>query len=249
MTIDTQTSMSLPVASARAELAIRAEGIYKSYKSGRQRVPVLKGIDWNIPRGDVQLLMGPSGSGKTTLISILAGLLVPDDGRVWLLDQDITRMSRAQRTRFRRRHIGFVFQHFNLFPALTAAENIEVVLEIKGIARRRARSEAYELLDRVGLAAQAHQRPRDLSGGQKQRVAIARALAGNPQIAIADEPTAALDAQSGQRIIHLLRQLAKEQGCTVAIVTHDPRITDIADNIFYIEDGSFCAQESSYSMD
>lgn len=225
---------------------IRATGLEKSYKAGRQRVRVLKGIDWAIARGEVQLLMGPSGSGKTTLVSILAGLLTPDVGSVEILGTELTRLSRSRLTRFRRRHIGFVFQGFNLFPALTAAENIEVVLEIKGIRRPHARVEAQALLDRVGLGTYANQRPRDLSGGQKQRVAIARALAGTPEIVMADEPTAALDAQSGQDAIHLLRQLAKEQGCTVLIVTHDPRITDIADNIVHIEDGRIASESRHY---
>ncbi|TVU53848.1 MAG: ABC transporter ATP-binding protein [Arthrospira sp. PLM2.Bin9] len=218
-------------------IAIWACGIEMIYQSGRQKFQVLKGIDLQVRSGDIQLLMGPSGSGKTTLLSILAGLLTPTAGRVMLLDQNITQMSRQQLAQFRLRNIGFIFQGFNLFPALTAAENVEVALNIKGIRGRRARHEAEIRLDQVGLAAQKHLRPRDLSGGQKQRVAIARALAGNPKLIMADEPTAALDSTSGHAVIDVLRKLAKEDGATVLMVTHDPRIIDVADRILHLEDG------------
>ena len=208
-----------------------------TFQSGRERFQVLKEIDWEIHCGDIQLLMGPSGSGKTTLLSILAGLLTPTAGKVYLLGQEITTMSRDKLAQFRLQNIGFIFQGFNLFPALTAAENIEVVLNVKGIRGRTARQQAQVLLEQVGLGKQAHQKPGDLSGGQKQRVAIARAIAGNPQLIMADEPTAALDSQSGHNVIELLRTLAKEQGCTVLMVTHDPRIIDVADRVAYLEDG------------
>lgn len=207
------------------------------FQSGQQSFQVLKKIDWDIPRGDIQLLMGPSGSGKTTLLSILAGLLTPTTGKVYLLGQDITKMPRTKLSEFRLQNIGFIFQGFNLFPALTASENIEVVLNIKGIRGRSARNEAQLLLDHVGLGDKANQKPSNLSGGQKQRVAIARALAGKPRLIMADEPTAALDSRSGHTVIELLRQLAKEQGCTVLMVTHDPRIVDVADRVAYLEDG------------
>jgi len=207
------------------------------FQSGQQSFQVLKKIDWDIPRGDIQLLMGPSGSGKTTLLSILAGLLTPTTGKVYLLGQDITKMPQTKLSQFRLQNIGFIFQGFNLFPALTASENIEVVLNIKGIRGRSARNEAQLLLDHVGLGDKANQKPSNLSGGQKQRVAIARALAGKPRLIMADEPTAALDSRSGHTVIELLRQLAKEQGCTVLMVTHDPRIVDVADRVAYLEDG------------
>jgi putative ABC transport system ATP-binding protein len=146
-------------------------------------------------------------------------------------------MPRDKLAKFRLQNVGFIFQGFNLFPALTAAENVEVVLNVKGIQRRAARQQAQVLLEQVGLEKQANQKPADLSGGQKQRVAIARALAGNPQLIMADEPTAALDSQSGHAVIEILRLLAKEQGCTVLMVTHDPRIIDVADRVAYLEDG------------
>ncbi|HAZ48693.1 MAG TPA: ABC transporter ATP-binding protein [Cyanobacteria bacterium UBA11371] len=206
-------------------------------KSGREIARILKGIDWSIQKGSVQLLMGPSGSGKTTLLSVLAGLLTPTAGNVYLLGQDITKMSRSQLAQFRLQNIGFIFQDFNLFPALTAAENIEVALNLKGIKGKAAKQEAQRLLEQVGLKDKASLKPSSLSGGQQQRVAIARALAGNPQLIMADEPTAALDSQNGHAVMALLRQLAKERGCTVLMVTHDPRIMDLADNIAYMEDG------------
>jgi putative ABC transport system ATP-binding protein len=217
--------------------AIAAEGVEMEFASGRETFQVLKGIDLEVRDGDIQLLMGPSGSGKTTLLSILAGMLTPTKGRVNLLDQEITGLSRSQLARFRRENIGFIFQGFNLFPALTALENVETALDVKGIRGASAKRQAESLLEEVGLADKAKQLPRDLSGGQKQRVAIARALAGNPRLIMADEPTAALDSKSGHAVIELLRQLAKEHDRTVLIVTHDPRIIDVADQVAYLEDG------------
>ena len=217
--------------------AISARGVEMSFQAGSQVFKILKGINLDINSGDVQLLMGPSGSGKTTLLSILAGLMTCTAGSVSLLNQEITGMSRSQLSQFRLKNIGFIFQGFNLFPALSAAENVELALQMKGIKGKKAKSEAKRLLEAVNLADKAQLRPRDLSGGQKQRVAIARALAGNPPLIMADEPTAALDSHSGHAVIELLHNLAKQDGCTVLIVTHDPRILDVADKILYLEDG------------
>lgn len=217
--------------------AIQASGIEMVYFSGRQSFKVLKGIDLKVQRGDIQLLMGPSGSGKTTLLSILAGLLTPTSGQVLLLGQEITKMSRKRLAQYRLNHIGFIFQGFNLFPALTARENVEVAFGIKGIHGQKAHQQAQLLLDQVGLGDKANLLPRDLSGGQKQRVAIARALADHPPLIMADEPTAALDSKSGHDVIALLGRLAKEEGSTVLMVTHDPRIVDVADRILDLEDG------------
>ncbi|NER34719.1 MAG: ABC transporter ATP-binding protein [Oscillatoria sp. SIO1A7] len=227
--------------------AIKARGVKMVFESGTGFYNALKGIDLEVRRGDIQLLMGPSGSGKTTLLSILAGLLTPSSGSVKLLGQEITRMSRGKLTRFRRQNIGFIFQGFNLFPALSATENVELALNVKGIRGREARKQAEELLEQVGLASWAKQGPRDLSGGQKQRVAIARALAGRPELIMADEPTAALDSQSGHAVIELLRKLAKEGGCTVLMVTHDPRILDVADRILHLEDGMLTTPETGHA--
>ena len=217
--------------------AIVARGIEMVFQSGSQRFQALKNIDLDIYRGDIQLLMGPSGSGKTTLLSILGGILTPTGGSVSLLGQDLTRMSRSQLARFRLKNIGFIFQEFNLFPALTALENIVVALEMKGMKGRSARQEALRLLEQVELDGKASRLPRDLSGGQKQRVAIARSLAGDPHFIMADEPTAALDSRSGQAVVALLRKLAKEQHRTVVMVTHDVRIIEEADRVVHIEDG------------
>jgi putative ABC transport system ATP-binding protein len=219
------------------QTAVVAKNVRMSYRSGSELYPVLQGIDLEIQQGDIQLLMGPSGSGKTTLLSILAGILTPTQGNVWLLEQEITAMSRDRLAHFRLDHIGFIFQGFNLFPALTAAENVEVALNVKGFQGATARRQALELLGQVKIADKANQLPRDLSGGQKQRVAIARALAGNPQLIMADEPTASLDSHNGHAVIELLRQLAKESNRTVLIVTHDPRLIDVADQVAYLEDG------------
>lgn len=232
-----QKVTSTSIGSNYPEAAIVAEGIEMTFESGKQYYQVLRGIDLVIKSGDIQLLMGPSGSGKTTLLSILAGLLTPTEGQVYLLGQEITRMSREKLAKYRLENVGFIFQGFNLFPALTAAENVELVLNYKGITRGVARKQAQLLLEQVELGSYANQKPSDLSGGQKQRVAIARALAGNPKLIMADEPTAALDSQSGHNVIQLLRTLAKEQGCTVLMVTHDPRIIDVADQVSYLEDG------------
>ncbi len=222
---------------ATQKQAIAAEGVEMEFRSQKRCFQILKGIDLAIPKGNIQLLMGPSGSGKTTLLSILAGLMTPTRGKVSLLGENITSMSRRKLAQFRQQNIGFIFQNFNLFPALTASENVEVALNIQGI-RRNAQHQAHLLLEQVGLENQAAQKPSDLSGGQKQRVAIARALAGSPQLIMADEPTAALDSKSGHSVITLLRSLAKEQGCTVLMVTHDPRIVDVADSVTYLEDGA-----------
>ena len=219
------------------KFAIAASKIQMTYKSGFASFVALKDIDLSVPLGKIQLLMGPSGSGKTTLLSILAGILTPTSGVVRLLGQDITKMSSGNLSKFRLENVGFIFQGFNLFPALTAAENIEVALSLKGIRGKRARQESLNLLKKVGLAIKADSLPRNLSGGQKQRIAIARALAGCPQLIMADEPTAALDSHNGQMIIELLCELAKQRGTTVVIVTHDPRIKIFADYITYMEDG------------
>ncbi|WP_246199512.1 ABC transporter ATP-binding protein [Sodalinema gerasimenkoae] len=218
-------------------MAIAATGVEMSYLAGHKRIQILKQVDLMIERGQVQLLMGPSGSGKTTLLSILAGLLAPTAGSVCLLGEEITRMSRQQLSQFRLNRLGFIFQGFNLFPALTAAENVEVALNLQGIHGRNARQSAQEMLERVGLGDKGQNRPRDLSGGQKQRVAIARALVTQPEIVMADEPTAALDSKSGHAVMELLRRLAIDDDVTVLMVTHDPRILDVADSVTYLEDG------------
>ena len=221
----------------QSSIAVACHGIEMIFQSGKQSFQALQGIDLEIGSGTIQLLMGPSGSGKTTLLSILAGLLTPTKGKVHLLGQDITSMSRSELAKFRLHNIGFIFQKFNLFPALKALENVEIVLKMKGMSDKAIKKEAKHLLAIVGLADKIDLLPRDLSGGQQQRVAIARALAGSPKLIMADEPTAALDSYNGHAVIELLARLAKQEGCTVVMVTHDPRIVDVADRVAYLEDG------------
>ncbi|HEY9828015.1 MAG TPA: ABC transporter ATP-binding protein [Stenomitos sp.] len=237
MTLSFMKQSTSASVSASPEFALCATGVEMEFSTGSQSVQVLKGIDLKIKTGDIQLLMGPSGSGKTTLLSILGGILTPTAGEVHILGEEITRLSRHKLAQFRLHNLGFIFQGFNLFPALTAAENIEATLNLKGIYGREARQQSLKLLEQVGLADKSQSLPADLSGGQKQRIAIARSLAGKPRLILADEPTAALDSQRGRAVIELLRSLAKEEGCTVIMVTHDPRIVDIADRVAYVEDG------------
>ncbi len=227
----------------RVQPAIFAHDVQMAYQTGHRKVPILKGVDLAIQPGTIQLLMGPSGSGKTTFLSILAGILTPTGGAVKLLGEDITQLSKKALAEFRLENIGFIFQGFNLFPALTARENIEIALNLKGIRGRRARKEAKELLGRDGLGDRVDNLPRDLSGGEKQRVAVARAIAQKPPLILADEPTAALDAKSGHQVMELMRKLAKEDNSTVVVVTHDPRIVDLADQIVHMEDGRLSAPD------
>ncbi|MBK9001695.1 MAG: ABC transporter ATP-binding protein [Myxococcales bacterium] len=186
--------------------------------------------------GELVLLMGPSGSGKTTLISILAGLLRPTGGQVELCGARISEQHEAEVTRVRRRHLGFVFQSYNLFPALTALDNIAEVLKLKGLPAREAKERASRALTDVGLGERLHHRPGELSGGQKQRVAIARALAGDPALVMGDEVTAALDTHTALHVLEILRrQVSSERG--ILLVTHDRRLEQFADRVIEIEDG------------
>ncbi len=218
--------------------------VTKSYEQGGQTVHALRGVDVSVSAGEVLLMLGPSGSGKTTLLSIMGCILRASSGRVQVQGRDVAHLPERQLPGVRLRHFGFVFQGFNLFPALTAAENVEVALSLKGIKGRAARRRADEVLALVGLADKTEVLPANLSGGQKQRVAIARALAGDPSIILADEPTAALDSTSGQIVMELLRSLASERNRAVVIVTHDARTFHYADRLVAIEDGRLAAPPS-----
>jgi putative ABC transport system ATP-binding protein len=217
--------------------AISARGLVKRFKSGRNIVEILRGVDFDAMHGEVTMVMGPSGSGKSTLIAALSGLLRPDDGEVTALGQDLWSRRAGRIDRFRLDHCGFVFQGFNLFPALTALQQVTTVLKYKGVAKRQAREMGMASLAEVGLESRAHQRPAALSGGEKQRVAIARALAKRPQLLFADEPTSSLDGENGQIVTQLLQRAAKEHGAAVICVTHDPRLEAFADRIVHLEDG------------
>ncbi|AUB82357.1 ABC transporter ATP-binding protein [Candidatus Thiodictyon syntrophicum] len=213
--------------------ALETRGLSMVYGTGDTAVRALDGVDFQVAAGQVMALMGPSGSGKTTLLMILGCLLHPTAGSVRVEGQALAGLSTQALTRLRLRRMGFIFQSYNLFPALTAAENVQVALELKG----RDLGEASALLDLVGLAGRRRNFPAQLSGGEKQRVAIARALAGDPPILLADEPTAALDSVNGRAVVRLLGDLAHAQGRAVVIVTHDPRIGELADRVVHIEDG------------
>lgn len=197
----------------------------------------LRDVSLTIPKGSVQILMGPSGAGKTTLLLCLAGLLPPTDGTITLLDQCLNNLSLGQLEHFRRQHIGMVFQESNLLRSLTALENVEAMLQFRGVHGHAAHQQAQHLLDAVGLHTHWDHLPRHLSGGQQQRVSVARALAGYPPIILADEPTAALDSKTGHKVAEFMRHMAKDHGCTVVMTTHDPRILDVGDRICNLQDG------------
>jgi putative ABC transport system ATP-binding protein len=218
-------------------ITIDACELYKGFGIGPHRATVLRGVSLQIARGETVYLVGPSGSGKTTLLSILGCILTPDRGGLRVLGQEIGGLSQAQLTAFRRQHLGFIFQSFNLFPTLSALDNVALALTMRGVGLREATRRAGDLLNQVGLWHRAHSRPAQLSTGECQRVAIARALADDPAVLFADEPTASLDAENGQAVLRLLKRLVDERGVTLVIVTHDNRIYKFADRILHLEDG------------
>ena len=216
---------------------VSCRDVVKIYGSGNAEVHALRGVDLDVCAGELTMLVGPSGCGKTTLLSVLAGILRPTSGTIDALGTELTRLSSWQRTAFRRDNVGFVFQQFNLLPALTAAENAAVPLAIKGFTKRNAVAAAKELLGRMGMADRVNSLPGNLSGGQQQRVAIARALVHHPHLLVCDEPTSALDAKTGHTILELLRNVAVEGDRAVIIVTHDSRIFEFADTLARMDDG------------
>jgi putative ABC transport system ATP-binding protein len=218
-------------------VAVEGEALVKRFKTGRTYVEVLKTVDFEARHGEMTMVMGPSGSGKSTLIATLSGLLRPDSGRVHALGQDIWSMKSGKIDRFRLDHCGFIFQGFNLFPALTATQQVAQVLKFQGMGWKEAKATANETLCEVGLGERLNYRPALMSGGEKQRVAIARALAKKPQLIFADEPTSALDTENGQVVIKLLQRAAKSHGAAVICVTHDPRLEAYADRVIHVDDG------------
>jgi putative ABC transport system ATP-binding protein len=220
---------------------VLAENVTKTFQEGRESVTVLKGASLKVEAGEVVALEGPSGSGKTTFLSILGCLLGASSGSVEIAGERVDAARAGKLQAVRRRHIGFVFQQFNLFPALTALENVEYALNLKGVTGANARNEAAALIERVGLGDRAKFLPRDLSGGQKQRVAIARALAARPSVILADEPTASLDYAVANQILDLFSEVARSEGRSLLIVTHDPKVRRVADRVVSIEDGRIAA--------
>ena len=221
----------------RAEKIIDVNEVFRIYKTDSVEVVALRGLSLSVSRGEVISIMGPSGCGKSTMLNIIGALDIPSAGRVSVLGQDLTTMDADDQITFRREHIGFVFQFFNLVPTLTAIENIELPLRLVTTPHDRMRTRVSELLELVGMTERGHHRPDELSGGEQQRIAIAAALANDPDIILADEPTGELDSESGQMVLDLLKQLNQEQGKTIIIVTHDPRTATISDRSFRIEDG------------
>lgn len=230
-------SATAPVMNNLDGSAVTLTGVTKQFGAGDTRVTAIDGVDLHLPLGEMVLLVGPSGCGKTTLISIVAGLLDPTQGDVDVLGARLSRMRGGRKVRFRGENIGFVFQQYNLLPALSAVENACVPLLIAGWVRTKALARAAELLDAVGLGSKLHAYPNQLSGGQQQRVAIARALVHQPRLLVCDEPTAALDAASGRIVMGLLREVAVKPDRAVIVVTHDSRVYDFGDRIVHMSDG------------
>jgi putative ABC transport system ATP-binding protein len=223
--------------------AITVRGVIKDFGAGQTAVRALHGIDEEICPGELTFLVGESGSGKTTLISIIAGILYPSEGSVCVFGTEIYDLRENDLVKFRLANIGFIFQQYNLIPTLTAAENASVPLIAAGVAKPEAIERARATLERLNIGNLADRLPRQMSGGQQQRVAIARALVHNPRLVVCDEPTAALDAASGRRVMDLLREVALDESRAVIIVTHDNRVFDLADRILDMEDGRIVKDE------
>jgi putative ABC transport system ATP-binding protein len=217
--------------------------VTKVYRQGRNEVYALRGADLDIWPGQMTVLVGPSGCGKTTLLSIIAGILALTEGRVEVLGRDLAQMSDRAKTRFRRDNIGFVFQQYNLLPALTAAENAAVPLIVAGVDRTKAVTAGRDKLEHFAMSHRTEQLPTRLSGGEQQRVAIARALIHQPRLIVCDEPTSALDAKTGRATMELLRNTAVEPHRAVVVVTHDPRVLPFADRIVTLEDGEVTGEQ------
>ena len=222
---------------------LEAHDVSKVYRESHHKVHALRGVSLSVDRGEIVAIEGPSGSGKTTLLCILGCLLTPTSGRVVLDGHMVDRHRPGELRDLRRRSIGFVFQQFNLFAALTAAENVIYGLNLKGYSGEAARREAGRVLEAVGLGERKDFRPRDLSGGQRQRIAVARALAGPSSVILADEPTGNLDSENGDRVLGLFRSLARSEGRALVIVTHDARVRTIADRVATIRDGRLVHEE------
>ncbi len=219
---------------------LRFEGVGRTYGSGSTAVDALRDVDLEICAGEFVVLLGPSGSGKTTLLNLAGGIEEPTVGRILVAGEDIAAMSAAQRTRYRRDHVGFVFQFFNLVPTLTALENVEIIAELAG---RDATGRSREALDMVGLADLADRFPGQMSGGQQQRVAIARAIVKRPPLLLCDEPTGSLDLSTGREVLAVLRELARQGNHTVLLVTHNSAVAAMADRVVWLHSGTVSRQQ------
>ena len=217
--------------------AVTCKGVKKTFGTGTAAVQALRGIDLEIAKGELFMLMGPSGSGKTTLISVIAGILTQDEGDCIISEVHLNHLSDHEKTVYRGKHIGFVFQAFNLIPSLTLQENVSIPLILNGTIRKEAEAKAASLLEQVGLQDRIKAYPNQLSGGQMQRVAIARSLVHNPDLIVCDEPTSQLDHTTGGKIMELLQSIIHTDSKTLIVVTHDNRITSFADRIAKMDDG------------
>jgi putative ABC transport system ATP-binding protein len=225
-------------------MAVECRELTKDFGAGEGRVKVLRGVDFEAPYGEMTLLVGPSGCGKTTLLCVVAGLLNKTGGHIEVLGTDVEKLGGADAVRFRRQNLGFVFQQYNLLPALTAAENAAVPLLAAGEKRSSAVDKAAAMLEQLGMGERIYSRPNQLSGGQQQRVAIARALVHEPKLLVCDEPTAALDAETGHTVMELLRSAAVRPDRAVVVVTHDSRVFSFGDRIAYMNDGRITRTEA-----
>jgi len=237
MSSTTQQISATTPAGGNGRPAVVCRGITKHYGSGESKVIALRGVDLTIGQGELMMMVGPSGCGKTTLISVIAGILDRDAGELSVFGQDLATLSQRQRTLWRGKNVGFVFQQFNLLPTLNAAENVAVPLMILGEGRSSAVKKGRDMLARVGLGERHKSLPSQLSGGQQQRVAIARALIHGPRLIVCDEPTSALDHETGHVILRLLKNVALQEDRALVIVTHDQRIFGFADRIARMDDG------------
>jgi putative ABC transport system ATP-binding protein len=230
-------NQALSTTREETETIIDVTEVFKIYKTESIEVVALRGLDLSVKRGEIISIMGPSGCGKSTMLNIIGALDTPSAGKIRVLGQDLTSMDSDAQIEFRRKHIGFVFQFFNLVPTLTAIENIELPLRLVNTPHEKMRKKVTEVLNLVGMEKRGNHRPDELSGGEQQRIAIAAALANDPEIILADEPTGELDSESGQKVLDLLKYLNEDQGKTIIIVTHDPRSATISHRSFRIEDG------------
>jgi ABC-type lipoprotein export system ATPase subunit len=223
--------------------AVRVSDLWKIYKSGSQEVPALRGLSMEVAPGKFTALKGRSGSGKTTLLNCLSGLDEPTSGQVFIFGKDLSEMNESQKTRWRSKELGLVFQSFGLIPTLSAYENIEIMLRLSGVKARERKRRTRECLELVGLAKWADHRPFEMSGGQQQRVAVARSIANRPQLILADEPTGELDTTTAREIMDLFRKIVDEQRVTLLITSHDPVVDNFVDRILYLKDGMLVEPE------
>ncbi|MCF8112081.1 MAG: ABC transporter ATP-binding protein [Desulfobacteraceae bacterium] len=216
---------------------VEVKGVDKTYQQGKVSVHALKGIELAVDRGSFAALAGPSGSGKTTLLNIIGGLDTPDRGEVRVDGNAYHDMTRSEMAELRLHRLGFVFQAYNLLPVLSAVENVEYVMQLQGVGKKKRREQALAILDEVGLSGRYHNRPTELSGGQQQRVAVARAIVSDPALVLADEPTANLDSKTGEGLLQIMRKMNREKGVTFVFSTHDKMVMSYADRLIHIRDG------------